>query len=131
MPRLILSLAAMLMAGSAFAQPAPGFDALSACRMDAAQAEISFAFQGSACIGAQEAQVTDAGEQSLAVRVPFRTTAEMCIMSMVPVEVTQAIGVQADTIRLSVTAVDADGNVLAQGETGLAETPDCVEKAGP
>lgn len=128
MPRLILTLAAVLMTTAAVAQDAPAFDALSACRMDAARAEVSFSFQGSPCIAAGDAEVTDAGEHGLDVRVPFEATSEVCTMNIVPVEVTQTIGVSADTAKLTVTAADLDGNILARGEATLSDKPDCKEK---
>jgi hypothetical protein len=126
-----LALAAGLFCTGVFAEDAPGFTALSACRIDEDRVLLRATFEGSACQSVEPADLAEPRGTIVAVTIPSARTAEICTMQIVPIEVEQVIEAPEPIFDLDVTALDPDNNPVAHGVIELEEAaPDCTAPEG-
>jgi hypothetical protein len=117
--------------GAVLAQEAASFSALSACRVDEAHVLVQATFDGGACQAVEAAQLSEPRGTIVAVHFPTVSTAEMCTMQIVPVDITQVIEASSDIANLAVSVGDPQNNLLAAGEVEIDEAaPDCVAPRG-
>lgn len=113
---------ALLAAGMsmpALAQDAARLDDLDATRINANQITIEFEYTGGACEQVGPAEVGDLVDGTLAVTFPTISTAEVCTMQAVEIEVEQTIAAENIISRIDVTLTRPDGSVLATGTTDV------------
>lgn len=128
----ILALAATALTMPAFAQDkvkgAPAetpagqarqLDDLDATRINPNQITIEFEYDGGACEEVGPAEVGELVDGTLAVTFPTISTAEVCTMQVVEIEVEQTIQAEHIISRIDVTLNRPDGSVLATGSTDL------------
>lgn len=119
-----LTLAAVLCCGAAFAQEVASFTALTACRIDAERVLLRATFDGGACQAVEPADLAEPRGTVVAVTIPTTSTAEICTMQIVPVEVEQVLEAPEPIHELDVTVIDPNNNPAAHG---LIELDDSVE----
>lgn len=116
--RAALIIPMLLAATTAVAQES-ALQNLAACRGDAANAvNLSFAYTGGACEQVDEATVAVEGT-SAKVSVPTRSTAEVCTMQAVQIDVAQTIAVAPEVTTLDVELLNPQGNVSANGSVKI------------
>lgn len=128
----ILALAATALTVPAFAQdkmkdaPAEApveqtlqLDDLDATRINPNQITIEFEYQGGACEEVGPAEVGELEDGTLSVTFPTISTAEVCTMQVVEIEVEQTIEAEHIVSRVDVTLNRPDGTVLATGSTDV------------
>ncbi|WP_240233100.1 hypothetical protein [Devosia lacusdianchii] len=134
MPAPFTTLPALLIAGlfasAVFAEEAPSFTDLSACRLDAERVLLTATFDGGACQAVEPAQLAEPRGTIVAVTIPTVSTSEMCTMQIVPIAVEQVIEAHADIANLDVTVLDPQNNAQAHGTVEIADPgADCVAPA--
>jgi hypothetical protein len=121
-PKTSLVLPAVFLLGTAgaFAQEAATFTELSAERIGAEQVMMHAIFQGGACQEAQPAE-TDPGEEEgmLSVTIPTVSTAEVCTLQVVEIEIEETIDAGENIATLDVTVLGTDGEVQVEGSTQI------------
>jgi len=119
--RLALALAATIgLSMPAFAQDkTKTLDDLDAQRINPNQITISFEYEGGACEEVGPAEVGDLTDGTLAVTFPTISTAEVCTMQVVDIEVEQTIQAEHIISRIDVTLTAPDGSVIATGSTDV------------
>lgn len=123
--------AAFCCSGAVLAQEVASFTALSACRVDAGHVLVRATFDGGACQAVEPAQSAEPRGTIMAVAIPTVSTAEVCTMQIVPVEVEQVVEAHDDIAHLDVTVLDPQNNDQAHGVVEIDETaPDCVAPRG-
>lgn len=119
--RLPLALAAAIfITGVAHADGPPGLDGLKTVRVDADQVRITFSYQGGACEAVGTAQLGALKNGALAVTFPTSSTAEMCTMQIVTIEVDQTVAADASVSHLDVTLLATDGRIAAAERATVA-----------
>lgn len=113
----------LFVAGAAFAQDTAALENLAACRSGAETVDIAFTYIGGACEETEPAIVAINGETAK-VTVPTRSTAEVCTMQAVVLDVTQMIDAPAVT-SLEVEVLNPQGTASATGS--VAVEPECTE----
>lgn len=135
MPAKQLALAALLATGltlpalaqdqaapeaAAPAEAAPmQLEDLDAERINANQITIDFEYTGGACEEVGPAEVGAETDGTLAVSFPTVSTAEVCTMQAVEIEVEQTIDASETVTRVDVTLTRPDGSVLGTGSTDV------------
>lgn len=121
-PKTSLVFPAVFLLGTAgaFAQDAATFTELSAERIDAEQVMMHAIFEGGACQEAQPAE-TEPGEEAgtLSVTIPTLSTAEVCTLQVVEIEIEEMIDAGEDITTLDVTVLGTDGEVQVEGSTQI------------
>ena len=113
----------LFVATAAFAQDTAALENLAACRAGAQTVDLSFTYTGGACEETETATVAIDGTTAK-VTVPTRSTAEVCTMQAVVLEVAQMIEAPAVT-SLEVEVLNPQGQVSATGSVGVE--PECTE----
>lgn len=123
MPAIRLSLALLATLGLSapvLAQDkAKGLDDLDATRIGDNQVEIEFEYEGGACEEVGPAKLGEVSDGVLAVTFPTVSTAEVCTMQAVEIEVKQTIEVDPSVRELNVTLADPDGRVIGSEMTDI------------
>lgn len=115
----------------AIAQEVARFTELTACRIDAESVLLRATFDGGACMSVEPAHLAEPRGTIVAVHLPTVSTAEICTMQIVPIEVKQVIEADEVIADLFVTVSDPQNNELAQGQVEVADhTEDCVAPQG-
>ena len=119
--RLALALVATIgLSMPAFAQDkTKTLDDLDAQRINPNQITISFEYEGGACEEVGPAEVGDLTDGTLAVTFPTISTAEVCTMQVVDIEVEQTIQAEHIISLIDVTLTAPDGTVIGQGQTDV------------
>lgn len=94
-------------------------DDLDAKRINPNQITIDFDYDGGACEEVGPAEVGELVDGTLSVTFPTISTAEVCTMQMVDIEVEQTIQAENIVSRIDVTLTRPDGSVLATGSTDV------------
>ncbi|KKB09184.1 hypothetical protein [Devosia chinhatensis] len=94
-------------------------DDLDATRINPNQITIEFEYDGGACEQVGPAEVGELVDGTLAVTFPTISTAEVCTMQVVEIEVEQTIEAEHIVSRVDVTLTRPDGSVLATGTTDV------------
>ncbi|GEM_PF-754527 len=100
------------------AQPAALKD-LDAERINPNQITIDFEYTGGACEEVGPAEVGDVVDGTLSVTFPTISTAEVCTMQAVEIEVEQTIQAEHIVSLIDVTLTAPDGTVIATGQTDV------------
>lgn len=94
-------------------------DDLVATRINPNQITIEFEYTGGACEEVGPAEIGELVDGTLAVTFPTISTAEMCTMQAVEIEVEQTIQAEHIISRIDVTLTAPDGAVMATGSTDI------------
>lgn len=114
--RLILAVATLsVIPGMVHAQEGRTLDDLDADRLNANQIKIEFEYTGGACEEVGMAELGEVVDGTLAVTFPTVSTAEVCTMQAVEIEVEQAIEADETVTHVEVTLLAPDGSVIATG----------------
>ncbi|UYN99878.1 MAG: hypothetical protein KIT02_01155 [Devosia sp.] len=92
---------------------------LDATRINPNQITIEFEYDGGACEEVGPAEVGELVDGTLAVTFPTISTAEVCTMQVVEIEVEQTIQAEHIISLIDVTLTRPDGSVLATGSTDV------------
>jgi len=117
-PTSIAALAVLTMSSLAFAQPAQ-VDDLDAERISPTEVRVDFEFDGGACQSVEPAQLGEIVDGLLTVTFPTVSTAEMCTMQVVEIEVEQVIAADESVSRIEVIVLGTDGEPSATGSTNV------------
>lgn len=120
---LYAALPMLFVATAAFAQDTAALKNLAACRSGAETVDLSFTYTGGACEETEPATVAIDGETAK-VTVPTRSTAEVCTMQALELDVAQMIEAPAVT-SLDVEVLNPQGAVSATGSVDIE--PQCTE----
>lgn len=101
----------------AMAQDRVRLDDLDADRLNPRQIKIEFEYDGGACEQVEEARLGDIVDGTLSVTFPTSSTAEVCTMQLVEIEVKEAVPADTSVTRVEVTLLAPDGSVLATDST--------------
>ena len=104
-----------LMALPTAAQEPAALDDLQAHRIDAEQVQITFSYEGGACEEVDPAETGETADGKLPVTFPATSTAEICTMQVVIIEVDQTIAADESVDEVDVTLLAPDGSVVATG----------------
>lgn len=94
---------------------------LDATRINPNQITIEFEYTGGACEEVGPAELGEVVDGTLAVTFPTISTAEICTMQAVQIEVEQTIEAEHIISRIDVTLTAPDGRVMATGSTDVDE----------
>jgi hypothetical protein len=108
----------IFVATAAFAQDAATLNNLAACRSAAATVDLSFTYTGGACEATDRATVTVDGTTAK-VSVPTHSTAEVCTMQALDIDVAQTIEAGAEVTSLDVELLNPDGAVFSTGKVEI------------
>jgi hypothetical protein len=114
----------LLVATAAFAQDTAALENLAACRSGADTVDLSFTYTGGACEETDPAAVTVEGTVAK-VTVPTHSTAEVCTMQAVQIDVAQAIEASAEATSLEVELLNPQNTASATGKVDIE--PQCTE----
>lgn len=92
---------------------------LDAERINPNQITIDFEYTGGACEEVGPAEVGDVVDGTLSVTFPTISTAEVCTMQAVEIEVEQTIQAEHIVSLVDVTLTAPDGTVIATGQTDV------------
>ena len=92
---------------------------LDATRINANQITIEFEYTGGACEEVGPAEIGELVDGTLAVTFPTISTAEVCTMQAVEIEVEQTIQAEHIISRIDVTLTAPDGTVIGTGSTDV------------
>jgi hypothetical protein len=90
-------------------------------RVDAGQVSVAFEYTGGACEEVEPAQLGDVVEGTLAVTFPTISTAEMCTMQAVQIEVEETIAADEGVSAVDVTLTAPDGTVIGTGAADVTQ----------
>jgi hypothetical protein len=100
--------------------PAPAaLDDLDAERINPNQITIDFEYTGGACEEVGPAEVGEVVDGTLPVTFPTISTAEVCTMQAVEIEVEQTVSAEHIISRVDVTLTAPDGTVIGAGSTDV------------
>jgi hypothetical protein len=120
--KLVLALATLsIIPGMVHAQEARTLDDLDADRLNASQVKIEFEYTGGACEEVGTAELGELVDGTLSVTFPTTSTAEVCTMQAVEIEVEQAIEADETVTHVDVTLLAPDGTVMATGTDRVHE----------
>lgn len=120
LPRFAVVLATFaLLVAPAAAQTALTLNDLDADRLNDTQIKIEFDYQGGACEKVEPAQVGEIVDGTLSLVFATTSTAEMCTMQVVAIEVEQSVEAGSDVKRVDITLLATDGSVAATGKTDV------------
>jgi hypothetical protein len=123
--------AAFFCTGAVLAQEAASFTALSACRVDEEHVLVRATFDGGACQTVGPAQMSEPRGTIVAVHFPTISTADMCTMQIVPIDIVQVIEASIVIADLAVSVSDPQNNPIAEGQVEVEEdAADCVAPRG-
>lgn len=94
-------------------------DNLTATRINPNQITIAFSYTGGACEEVGPAELGELVDGTLAVTFPTISTAEICTMQAVEIEVEQTIDAEHIVSLVDVTLIAPDGTVIGAGSTDL------------
>ena len=114
----------LFVATAAFAQDTAALENLGACRSGAQTVDLGFTYTGGACEETEPAVVAIDGETAK-VTIPTRSTAEVCTMQAVVLDVAQMIDAPAVTA-LELEVLNPQGAVSATGSVAIA--PECATR---
>ncbi|RUT28522.1 hypothetical protein EMQ25_16215 [Arsenicitalea aurantiaca] len=120
----LASVAVLALAGAAFGQDAPTLRDLDADRIGPEEVRVEFEYDGSACEEVQPAEIGENVDGTLAVTFSAVSTAEVCTMQIVEIEVEQTIMADETVSRLEVTLRGTNGEVYATGTTDIDDDDD-------
>ncbi|SMQ62384.1 hypothetical protein SAMN06295905_0659 [Devosia lucknowensis] len=101
-------------------QAAPAaFNDLDADRINPNQITIDFEYTGGACEQVGPAEVGEVVDGTLFVTFPTISTAEVCTMQAVEIDVEQTIQAEHIVSLIDVTLTAPDGTVIAKGQTDV------------
>lgn len=109
------------LAAPAMAQSGGSLDDLDADRLNARQVLIEFEYDGGACEEVGEPQLGETVDGTLAVTFTANSTAEICTMQVVEIEVKEAVAAGPDVTRVEVTLIGTNGDVFATQVTDVDE----------
>ncbi|MBJ3785356.1 hypothetical protein [Devosia sediminis] len=92
---------------------------LDATRINPNQITIEFEYTGGACEEVGPAEVGELVDGTLAVTFPTISTAEVCTMQAVEIDVEQTIQAEHIVSRIDVTLTAPDGRVIGTGSTDV------------
>lgn len=92
---------------------------LDATRINPNQITIEFEYDGGACEQVGPAEVGELVDGTLSVTFPTISTAEVCTMQVVEIEVEQTIQAEHIVSKVDVTLNAPDGNTIASGTTDV------------
>ena len=118
-----LALAMTLIATAAFAEDTAELANLAACRSAAETVDLSFTYTGGVCEATDPATVTVEGTTAK-VSVPTHSTAEICTLQAVDIDVAQTIEAGAEVTALDVELLNTQGTVSATGKVEIE--PQCA-----
>ncbi len=126
-PAALAAIAAIFLAGPALAQDKAGdtvaapaaFNDLDADRINPNQITIEFEYTGGACEDVGPAEVGEVVDGTLFVTFPTISTAEVCTMQAVEIEVEQTVQAEHIISLVDVTLTAPDGSVIAKGQTDV------------
>ena len=129
MPTQIIRIAALLCGVGVLpvlAQDLPGFTYAEACRIDGTSAVLRMVYQGGNCetTAELEPRVELDGTGAMVI-IASKSTAEMCIMQIVPNHVQKTIGIAPSTTSLDITLLNPQ--LEAQGHEVIPVLSDGVD----